>query len=83
MNDKGELVDTEWTEEVLVYKLRSGVSEKDGKIPAERWAYLDPEIGYRISTWATGLTVEVCLSFLYGSDCWMLRKTLFLVPGVV
>lgn len=58
VNDKGELIDTEWTEEVLVYKLQSGVSEKDGKIPAERWAYLDPEIGYRISTWATGLTVE-------------------------
>jgi len=58
VNEKGGLVDTEWTEEVLVYKLQSGVSEKDGKIPAERWAYLEPDNGHRISPWATGLTVD-------------------------
>ena len=60
VNTAGNEEDTDWTEEVLVYKLQSGVSEKEGKIPADRWAYLDPEIGHRISVWATGLTIEVC-----------------------
>ncbi len=60
VNTAGNEEDTDWMEEVLVYKLQSGVSEKEGKIPADRWAYLDPEIGHRISVWATGLTIEVC-----------------------
>jgi len=55
---QGDDIDTDWTEEVFVYKLQSGVSEKNGKIPADRWAYVDPEIGHRISVWATGLTIE-------------------------
>lgn len=45
VNEKGDLTDTNWMEEALVYKLQSGASEKDGEIPVERWAYLDPEIG--------------------------------------
>ncbi|KAF8337099.1 heme peroxidase [Cantharellus anzutake] len=58
VDSNGVLVDTLWTEEVNVYKLQSGISREEGKIPAERWAYLDPEIGHHPSTWATGLTIE-------------------------
>ncbi|KAF8337113.1 heme peroxidase [Cantharellus anzutake] len=53
VDEDGELVDTDWYETVNEYKLTPG----DPTEAADRWSYLDPEIGHQPSPWATGLTL--------------------------
>jgi hypothetical protein len=50
----GSLVDTDWVEKVNKYTL---VPNEDPDLVADRWSYLDPEIGHAPTTWATGLTL--------------------------
>ncbi|KAF8337111.1 uncharacterized protein EI90DRAFT_3014047 [Cantharellus anzutake] len=54
VDEDGNIVDTPWKETVFKYTLTPGDPEE----AADRWSYLDSDIGHRPSTWATGLTLS-------------------------